>query len=158
MALEIERKFLVRSDAWRRDPDLEPGVRLRQGYLQTPFPDQVRVRLVGDHEAVLTLKQEESERVRREFEYAIPAAEARQLLATFCGDRVVDKIRYRLPTAGLAWEIDVYQGRHDGLITADLELPDVDRAFTLPEWVGAEITGQARYSNVRLASDGGAEA
>ena len=148
MAIEIERKFLVRDSRWKI-PGI-PSVRIRQGYL--PSEDlTVRVRLAGD-KAFLTLKGRPEGIARSEFEYGIPVPDAEELLTSFAGDRCLEKIRYRLPAGeGLFWEIDEYSGGNAGLFTAEIELPSPDAPFERPDWLGREVTGDFRYSNSMLA-------
>ena len=107
MAFEIERKFLVKGDAWR---GLVDPVRIRQGYVATKDGTTVRVRVAGDA-AFLTLKDHAAGLVRHEFEYPIPPADAEVILDTMCGN-LVEKNRYRIPAAepGLVWEA-VFAGR-----------------------------------------------
>jgi len=87
---------------------------------------------------------------RLEFEYEIPIGDAAALLSLReCG--LVGKLRYRLPWHGLTWDIDVFQGENQGLVIAEIELPDEDKAFEKPDWLGPEVTSDPRYSNTNLA-------
>ena len=148
MALEIERKFLVRGDAWR---GLAEPVRMRQGYVPAENHVTVRVRTAGE-KAWITLKTPANDLVRQEFEYEIPLADANAMLDSMCGS-VVEKNRYRIPAAepGLAWEVDEFLGVNSPLVTAEIELPSADFTVQLPEWVGLEVTDDNRYKNNRLA-------
>jgi CYTH domain-containing protein len=148
MALEIERKFLVRGDAWR---GLAEPVRMRQGYVPAENHVTVRVRTAGE-KAWITLKTPAKDLVRQEFEYEIPLADANAMLDSMCGC-VVEKNRYRIPAAepGLAWEVDEFLGDNAPLITAEIELPNAEFVVKLPEWVGLEVTDDNRYKNNRLA-------
>jgi adenylate cyclase len=151
MAYEIERKFLVVDDRWR-DVSLGPGLHLRQGYLRGgggPDHPLVRVRLAGA-EAFLTIKGP-GLLIRAEFEYPIPRADAEAMLATLCAPPVIDKIRCRVPYAGLVWEVDVFAGHLAGLVLAEVELADATQPVVLPPWVGLEVTQDARYLNSALA-------
>ena len=147
MAVEIERKFLVAGAEWRQTAT--QGRRIRQGYLGSGSV-QVRVRRVGD-EAFLTIKGRREGISRSEFEYSIPVADAEALLATLCPHPPVEKTRYEVTHEGHLWEVDVYEGRHVGLVVAEIELSRVDEAFSLPPWVGADVSGDSRYSNAVLA-------
>ena len=122
MAFEIERKYLVKSDAWR---GLADPLRMRQGYVATKDGTTVRVRVVGG-EAFLTLKDHAVGLVRHEFEYPIPRDDAETILDTMCGN-LVEKKRYRIPAKepGLVWEVDEYFGATAPLVTAEIELPTV---------------------------------
>lgn len=146
---EIERKFLV-----RRLPDnmAQCGHReIEQGYLAiAPGGVQVRLRKSGAKHS-LTYKradgpsriEREVELTREQFEVLWPASEGQRLT----------KIRYDVPLGDRTVEIDVYSGRHEGFVVAEVEFDDEDsaRAFQPPDWLGEDVTGRARYSNVLLA-------
>ncbi|MBV9509854.1 MAG: CYTH domain-containing protein [Caulobacteraceae bacterium] len=146
MAVEIERKFLVVGEAWRTHAS--EGRRILQGYLCNGAA-QVRVRLISD-EAFLTVKGSREGISRSEFEYAIPAEDARAMLA-LCAHPPIDKTRYEVQHEGHVWEIDVYAGRHAGLVVAEIELDAVGEAFAAPDWIGHEVSADSRYSNAALA-------
>lgn len=148
MALEIERKFLVRNTDII---DTLPGERLTQGYLSHDKNATVRVRIAGDN-AWLTIKGKTEGATRSEFEYTIPVGEARTMLDELCGQGVIDKTRYRLPQGELCWEIDVFHGDNDGLTVAEIELPSEDTDFDKPAWLGDEVTGEVRYYNSALST------
>lgn len=148
MATEIERKFLVRGEAWKAERE---GVRYRQGYLAVQERTSVRIRL-GGGKAVLTVKAGESALARHEFEYSIPPEDAAQLLGPLCAGGIVEKTRYRVPFAGMTWEVDVFHGANNGLILAEIELEDAGQAFEKPPWVGEEVTEDPRYTNAHLAA------
>ncbi len=147
MGREIERRFLVAGPGYRSGAT---GSRLRQGYLSTDPQRVVRVRLEGDA-ARLTIKGPATGAVRAEFEYAIPVADAVELLA-LCEQPLLDKTRFRVACEGLTWEVDEFHGRNQGLIVAEVELASADQAVTLPDWIGAEITGVHRYANSSLVA------
>ena len=146
MGIEIERKFLVVGDGWRA----APAVPYAQGYLNRDKQRTVRVRIVRD-EAWLTIKGVSVGATRAEFEYAIPVADAEQLLA-LCDGPIVRKTRRVIEHAGAKWEIDEFQGDNAGLVVAEIELPAEDAAFERPAWLGAEVTHDARYFNSSLAT------
>lgn len=149
MALEIERKFLVASDAWRAAATRR--VTMRQGYLtEIGSAASVRVRLEGVT-ATLNIKQSVVGSARAEFEYAIPVADAETVIATLC-QALVLKTRYEVPNAGHVWEVDEFEGDNAGLVVAELELGSEDEAFERPAWLGPEVTHEARYYNHALAS------
>lgn len=148
MAQEIERKFLVVSDAWQATAT--SSLLLRQGYLSSNAKATVRVRSKDNTQAVLTLKGPASGLSRAEYEYDIPIADARELLA-MAEPHVIEKRRYLVPHGGLTWEVDVFLGRHEGLVLAEVELDDEDQSVTLPDWVGAEVTEDDRYNNASLS-------
>jgi adenylate cyclase len=145
MGKEIERKYLVRGDAWR---ELAQGVRYRQGYLSTVKERTVRVRTVDDR-GYLTIKGVTIGATRREFEYDIPADDAASLLE-LCEQPLVEKVRYKIPFGGLTWEVDEFEGANQGLIVAECELSSEDQRIELPPWIGNEVTGDPRYFNSNL--------
>lgn len=144
MGVEIERKFRVREDFQPRGT----GTRIVQGYLSRDPARTVRVRIAGDR-AYLTVKGETHGARRSEFEYEIPAADARAMLA-LCAPPLVEKTRRRVPYAGHTWEVDVFHGANEGLRVAEVELRDEAEDVTLPPWVTVEVTGEKRYYNASL--------
>ena len=89
---------------------------------------------------------------RSEFEYPVPVADARQMLAELCGDRVLSKTRYRRRRGDHEWEIDVFHGANDGLIVAEVELRSETDHPEIPDWVREEVTGDPRYYNANLVT------
>ena len=151
MGVEIERKFLLASDNWRAGA--AGGVRILQGYFpRTPDGPTVRVRIAGDR-AFLTVKGAAKNFARSEFEYAIPVADAEAMLREFCGERLVEKVRYLVPFAGATWEVDEYLGENEGLLTAELELDSPDASFVPPPWLGREVSRDRRYTNGSLSGN-----
>ena len=147
MAKEIERKFLVNGDAWKRSK----GTLYRQGYLSTVKERTVRVRLEGER-AVLTIKGITRGATRAEFEYEIPFEDAEQLLDDLCERPLIEKTRYKIEHAGLTWEVDEFLNENTGLVVAEVELESEDQQFDLPEWLGEEVTRDPRYYNANLVS------
>ena len=148
MGVEIERKFLVEGDAWRT---LGESTVLRQGYLSTDATRTVRVRIDGER-AFLTIKGKSVGASRGEWEYPIPVPEAAELLDTLCQQPLVEKVRHRIPNGPHTWEVDEFLGANAGLVVAEIELASEDEAFEQPDWIGREVTGDARYFNSRLIS------
>lgn len=146
MALEIERKFLVKGDAWRA---LATGTHYRQGYLSSSKERTVRVRTI-DETAFLTIKGPNQGIARTEFEYAIAVEDARVMLDTMAERPIIEKKRYRIPYKGFVWEVDEFFGVNEGLIVAEIELPSEDTVFETPEWIGEEVSGDVRYFNSSL--------
>lgn len=145
MNIEIERKFLVQPGKW------QPTTRLRvirQAYLAISEQSTIRVR-ISDQSAWLTIKGKTHGLARLEFEYPIPIAEAEHLvhLSEFS---VIEKTRYFVEHAGLTWEIDLFAGENAGLVLAEVELEREDQPVELPDWVGAEVTGDYHYHNAYL--------
>lgn len=148
MAREIERKFLLQNDAWRRDASA--GVRMRQGYLTQNGPCSVRVRVAGER-AYLNIKSATLGISRLEFDYPIPLADAEHLLEALCVGAPIHKTRYHVMHGGHLWEIDVFEGDNAGLVVAEIELQDPEEPFALPDWAGEEVSFDPRYYNVSLA-------
>lgn len=159
MALEIERRFLVRGEAWRAHVCGQAD--LRQGYLLADGQGRtVRVRLSqrdGEGQAWLTLKapqpqgsgEGEGALTRLEFEYPIPVDDARALLRL--ASHELAKRRYRLDWPGGDWVLDVFEGDNAPLVVAEVELASVDSPLDLPAWCGREISGRHELSNASLA-------
>lgn len=146
MGVEIERKFLLAGDAWR---GLGQAVLLRQGYLSSARERVVRVRIEGE-QAMLTIKGANVGATRGEWEYPIPLADAVELLDGLCEQPLIEKVRHRIEHAGMVWEVDEFLGTNAGLIVAEIELASEDQPFEKPEWIGAEVSGDARYYNANL--------
>lgn len=149
MPVEIERKFLVRGDAWRSRA--ESSKEIRQGYLCLDPDRTVRARLSGE-KGTLTIKGRSRGAVRAEYEYAIPADEARELLDRLCLPPLIEKTRHLVRADGLLWEVDVFSGENAGLVVAEVELDDAAQEVPLPDWVGDEVTDDPRYLNANLVA------
>lgn len=148
MAIEIERKFLVTSDAWRTQ--VSRSLEMHQGYLAGEVGKaSVRVRLEGAV-AKLNIKAAVVGAARAEYEYDMPVADAREILSKLCVGQL-EKIRHYVEHVGLVWEIDEFSGANAGLIVAEVELSDVNQSLQLPEWAGREVTDDRRYYNHHLA-------
>jgi adenylate cyclase len=147
MAIEIEKKFLVKSDDWKKSAG--KGVHFSQGYLTEKGPGSVRVRIEGDS-ANLNIKSATLDMQRLEYEYAIPLHEAEELLDRLCLKPLIEKTRYKIQYENHVWEVDVFEGDNAGLVVAEIELQDKDELFSLPGWVGEEVTEDKRYYNVCL--------
>lgn len=146
MATEIERKFLVTGNGWRKG-----GVRsrLRQGYLLAAKKRSVRVRL-EDGKGTLTIKGPTKGASRAEYEYRIPARDAALLLDSLCEKPLIEKTRTRMKFGGLIWEVDEFEGENRGLIVAEVELRREGQTVVLPPWTGKEVTRDVRYLNANL--------
>ncbi len=147
MPQEIERKFLVTNDAWR-DQAADSCV-IKQGYLSEDPSKAVRVRLSAD-KAWLTIKGLGDQISRPEFEYPIPVADAEFMLANMCDQGLIEKQRFFVPHQGHTWEVDVFAGTNKGLVLAEIELESIDEHFAMPDWIGAEVSDDSRYFNLRL--------
>lgn len=153
MPIEIERKFLLASDGWRRQ--VETSQRMAQAYLnpaQAVRDGQQNVSMrvrIGAGAAALNIKSRELGAQRQEFEYPIPLPDAEALLALCVGGRV-EKLRHHVRHGAHLWEIDEFSGENAGLIVAEIELSALDEVFERPDWLGLEVTDQARYYNLNL--------
>ena len=145
MAKEIERKFLVKRELFKPTGE---GEYIAQGYLSSIPERTVRVRL-RNHRGYLTVKGKNVGISRKEFEYEIPEADAKELLE-LCGSSVILKRRYNVVVGGSRWEVDIFDGGNKGLILAEIELQSEEEEFTKPDWLGEEVSNDARYYNVNL--------
>jgi adenylate cyclase len=148
MAKEIERKFLVKGDF---KPFITRETRITQGYLSSVPERTVRVRIKGD-KGFITIKGigSASGASRYEWEKEIPTEEVNELLE-ICEPGVIDKTRFIVPeSSGLKFEVDEFYGENEGLTVAEIELPSEEHPFEKPEWLGEEVTGDARYYNSML--------
>lgn len=146
MARESERKFLVDGESWRQD--VESRTSLLQFYIFAGPDRSLRVRVKDERYASATLKFGASPRARDEFEYPLPLADARALIA-FAVGRALEKTRHLVPWRDLVFEIDAYHGPLEGLVIAELEGDGADTA--LPDWIGEEVTDDPRYLNAELS-------
>lgn len=146
MAKEIERKFLVKNQSYK---DMAVSKKhICQGYLCREPERTVRIR-IQDDEAMLTVKGCNRGYVRDEWEYRIPVTDARQMLA-LCQGNVIEKTRFIVMHDNNRWEVDEFTGKHAGLVVAEIELPEAETSFSLPRFIGREVTGDPRYYNSNL--------
>ncbi len=149
MALqEIERKFLVKNDAFKAESKAK--FRIVQAYLNTDPVRNVRVRIKGE-QGFLTIKGASTTdgTTRFEWEKEISLAEAEALLP-LCEPGKIDKYRYLVAVDGFTFEVDEFFGDNQGLIIAEIELEQPDQAFPKPQWLGEEVTGKTAYYNAHL--------
>ena len=149
MATEIERKFLVSSDEYKK---LALPVYYRQGYLSASPTCVVRVRVAGE-KAYLTIKGKTKGLTRDEFEYNIPVDEANEMLSKMALTNIIEKNRYIIKYVGNNWEVDEFLGDNAGLIVAEIELESEDAPFDKPAWVGKEVSDDGRYFNSGLSQN-----
>lgn len=147
MGIEIERKFLVNKEKWKI-LDLKEYQLYTQGYISVDPHKTIRVRIAGNN-GYLTIKGISHGAGRAEFEYPIPAEDARQLLDDFC-DQIIIKKRFRIEYQGNLWEVDEFLGENEGLIIAEIELLNEDQYFEKPGWITDEVTGDEKYYNANL--------
>ena len=148
MAQEIERKFLIKNDAFKAESVNK--TKITQGFLSTVPERTVRIRIKGD-KGFLTVKGigNKSGASRYEFEKEISVDDAQDLMA-ICESGVIEKTRYNVKSGEHTFEIDEFYGDNDGLIVAEVELSSEDEVFEKPEWLGVEVTGEIRYYNAML--------
>ncbi|MGD8484173.1 MAG: CYTH domain-containing protein [Thioalkalispiraceae bacterium] len=149
MAVEIERKFLLKDDSWRSQASAP--VRYRQGYLTGTDKSSVRVRIQGE-QAFLNIKSATLGIQRQEYEYAIPLQDAEKILDELCNKPLIEKDRYFVEHGHHTWEIDEFHGDNQGLIVAEVELLSEDEKIDKPSWVGQDVSHDTRYYNVCLVT------
>lgn len=144
MALEIERKFLVKGDYKSMAAS---SSRIVQGYICSQKGRTVRVRIRND-KGYLTIKGPSFDGglSRYEFEKEITLAEAEALLR-LCEPGIIDKIRWLVPCQDFTFEVDEFFGENEGLVVAEVELPSPDTVFPHPDFLGEEVTGDRKYYN-----------
>ena len=149
MAIEIEHKFLLVNDSWRQQTI--HSVNYKQGYLSALPTSSIRVRVSGER-AWFNIKSATVGTQRQEYEYEIPLEDAHEILDTLCKKPLIEKTRYFIRSGDLTWEIDEFHGDNQGLVVAEIELPDVDTVFHKPDWLGEEVSHDKRYYNNNLAN------
>lgn len=147
MGIEIERKFLLKTDSWRSHA--QNRSRIIQGYISVNPVATVRVRLTDDG-AFLTLKGKRHNYSATEFEYPIPTQDGAAMLEQMSLYPPIDKWRYHVRYAGNLWEIDEFNDANAGLIIAEIELESADAEFSRPAWLGMEVSDDPRYFNANL--------
>ena len=148
MAIEIERKYLVRGEGWRSIATAEASI--RQAYLASGDRSSTRVRIKNGSDATLTIKSKRAELRRLEIEYPISVLDAEALLSLRMGG-LIEKTRFTVPWQEHCWEVDVFTGANADLVIAEIELRHELERFDCPPWLGVEVTGQSQYYNGSLA-------
>jgi len=151
MAVEIERKFLVKGDYKTYATE---SFRIVQGYLSLSPDRTVRVRIKGDKGYLTTKGMTSASGISRfEWEKEIPLEEANSLLEQ-CESNIIEKTRFLVPEkTGLVFEVDEFNGENEGLTIAEIELPSEDHPFDKPSWLGQEVSGDLRYYNASLVKN-----
>lgn len=145
MAIEIERKFLVNKQLWEKNGHAS---NYQQAYL-AKGGCTLRVRIT-DEDSFITIKGPTVGFSREEFEYSIPKEDAKELMKLALYPPI-KKVRYKEEIDGKVWEVDEFFGTNEGLIVAEIELTSELETFTLPHWIGREVTGLSRYNNAALS-------
>jgi adenylate cyclase len=148
MAKEIEKKFLVTSDSFKKAASKK--IRIKQGYLSSVPERTVRIRIKGKS-GFITIKGigNDSGASRYEWEKEIPLTEAEDLLK-ISEPGVIDKTRYEVKVGNHTFEVDEFYGENQGLVIAEIELVNEDDHFEIPAWLGTEVTGDVKYYNTML--------
>ena len=146
MGMEIEHKYLVNGDSYRWEAYQKCDI--QQGFLSRDPERTVRVR-IRDDKAFITIKGKGKGAAHPEFEYEVPVEDAREMMA-LCEPPVIVKTRFLVMHEGNRWEVDEFHGDLQGLVIAELEVPSEDYTFSLPPFVGLEVTGDPRYYNSQL--------
>lgn len=147
MAIEIERKFLLKNDNWRNQ--VISSTLFKQGYLSGSDKASVRVRIEGE-KANINIKSMTLCITRQEYEYTIPLSDAETMLDSLCEKPLVEKTRHIVMYKEHKWEIDEFSGDNEGLFVAEIELNDETEAFAIPDWLGEDVSDQPEYYNVNL--------
>ncbi len=147
MGKEIERKFLVKPGF---NVNLPEAVNIRQGYFSVDPLRTVRLRIYGE-KALLTVKSraDSDNLARYEWELELPLSMAQEMMEVCLPERII-KSRYSIPWGGHTYEVDVFHGKHEGLILAEIELETESDQFEKPDWLGEEVTGNPDYYNSNL--------
>lgn len=147
--IEIERKFLVNSDAFKNEAFNK--TRICQGFLNTDKERTVRVRVKGE-KGFITVKGLSSKDGLKRFEWEkeISANEAHALLK-LCEPTSIDKMRYEIKVGNHIFEVDDFFGENEGLVIAEVELNSENETFEKPNWLGKEVTGDIKYYNSQLS-------
>ena len=147
--IEIERKFLVKSHAFKQEAF--KSTQIIQGFLNTHKARTVRVRVKGD-KGYLTIKGKSTTNglERFEWEKEIALTEAKALLQ-LCEKGVIEKIRYEVKQGDHIFEVDEFFGDNKGLVVAEVELKTKTDTFLKPSWLAQEVTGQIKYYNSQLS-------
>lgn len=145
MALEIERKFLVKDDSYKKMAF--HFSRIVQGYICSARGRTVRIR-IRDKKGYLTIKGPADVQGlgRYEWEKEIPLDEAQELMK-LCEPGMIDKNRYLVHSGNHIFEVDEFYGENQGLVVAEVELGSENESFEKPSFIEKEVTGDVRYYN-----------
>lgn len=146
MAIEIEKKFLVKSSDWK---NLGSKKFYRQGYLLISKDLTIRIRTI-ETSGFITIKGKKIGISRKEFEYQVPLEDALEMINKMCEKPIIEKYRTTIKINDIFWEVDEFIGDNQGLVIAEVELSDENQKIILPDWVGEEVTNDYRYNNSYL--------
>jgi len=150
MALEIERKFLVKNSDYKRSTF--SSFEIKQGYISTNKKSTVRIRIT-DKKGFITIKGKSnaSGLSRFEWEKEIPKDEA-ETLFLLCEKGKIEKVRHLVKIDKHTFEVDEFLGENKGLVIAEIELTHEKEKFKKPNWLGKEVTGKVEYYNSNLST------
>ena len=147
MALEIERRFLLKNDNWKEF--ITKKIYIEQGYLSKSLDDWIsRIRFTGK-DFKIALKKHIKGFTNFEFEYSIPRSDAETIMSNI--SHTIKKDRYFLEIEKKSWIIDRFKEDNYPLEIAEIELSNEEEDLFLPSFISKEITGQTHYSNFSLA-------
>tara|TARA_A100001388_G_C28729022_1_gene480509 strand:- start:64 stop:561 length:498 start_codon:yes stop_codon:yes gene_type:complete len=148
MALEIERRFLIKNDNWKEF--ITKKIFIEQGYLSRRLDDWIiRIRFTGD-DYKIALKKHIKSFTNLEFEYSIPQKDGKTIMSNL--SNTIKKERYFLEVKKKIWIIDRFKEDNYPLEIAEIELANEDENLILPSFISQEITGLKNYSNLSLAN------
>jgi len=148
MALEIERRFLIKNDNWKRF--ITKKIIIEQGYLSKSLDDWIiRIRFTGKDYKIALKKHIESF-TNLEFEYSIPQKDGETIMSNL--SNTIKKERFFLEIEKKSWIIDCFKENNYPLEIAEIELSSEDEDLSLPSFISKEITGMKHYSNFSLAN------
>ncbi len=150
MADEIEHKFLLANNEWKKN--IQQSLEYKQGYMISDHKRSVRIR-ISNNKAWLNIKSATIGNFRKEYEYEIPLEDGQEILNTLCEKPIIEKTRHLVTHKQHTWEIDVFKGDNAGLIIAEVELQSIDEPFSKPSWVGREVTEERKYYNNALCKN-----
>lgn len=147
MAIETERKFLAKPGF---EQHAVKKVRIVQSYFSTEPDRTIRLRIANE-KGIITFKSKAGKGTfsRNEWEFEIPLKEAEELI-TICLPGIIDKTRYYIPFGDHTFEVDVFHGKNEGLVIAEIELKSESEEFEKPGWLGEEVTDNPQYYNSNL--------
>ena len=149
MAIEIERRFLIKNENWKEF--INKKIYIEQGYLSTSLDGWIiRVRLIGKNSKI-ALKKHIKGFTNFEFEYSIPRSDAKTIMSNL--SNTIKKDRYFLEIEKKSWIIDCFKENNYPLEIAEIELSDEEEDLVLPSFISKEITGLNHYSNFSLANN-----
>ncbi len=147
MPQEIEKKFLLKNNSWRNNVIKTTIIKQSYMYINKGV---VRIRIIDDIKAFITLKSHNVDITRNEYEYSIPLNDANEMIVNLCDSDILHKKRHHLEFDAMEWVIDEFFANNAPLITAEIELESPDQKFNIPEWLGEDVSQDSRFFNSNL--------